>query len=101
MWKPVAALTQSFTRTKAADYTACRRVMRLHSNSSNNTVFADARGNIAYFHSNYIPRREDRFDWTKPVDGSDTATAYHGLLSVDETPLLLNPSVGWLYNSNN
>jgi len=101
MHKPVEALTQSFTRTKAADYTAFRRAMQAHANSSNNAIFADAQGNIAYFHSNYIPRRDDHFDWTKPVDGSDTATAYRGLLSVDETPKLLNPSVGWLYNSNN
>jgi acyl-homoserine-lactone acylase len=35
------------------------------------------------------------------VDGSDTATDYHGLLTVDETPHLLNPPNGWLYNSNN
>jgi acyl-homoserine-lactone acylase len=101
MYKPVEALIQSFTRTKAADYAAFRRVMELHSNSSNNTIFADARGNIAYFHSNYIPRRDGRFDWTMPVDGSDTATAYRGVLTVDETPNLLNPASGWLYNSNN
>ena len=101
MRKPVTALIQSFTRTKAADCTEFRRIMELHSNSSNNTILADTRGNIAYFHSNYIPRRDDRFDWTKPVDGSDTTTDYHGLLSVDETPNLLNPSIGWLYNSNN
>src|SRR5437588_7163802 len=41
------------------------------------------------------------FDWTKPVDGSNPATDWHGLLSVDETPHLLNPKIGWLYNSNN
>ncbi|HUX34634.1 MAG TPA: penicillin acylase family protein, partial [Gemmatimonadaceae bacterium] len=58
-------------------------------------------GDIAYFHSNYIPRRDTSFDWTKPVDGSNPATDYHGVLSVDETPHLLNPASGWLYNSNN
>jgi acyl-homoserine-lactone acylase len=101
MQKPVQALTQSYTRTKAKDYAAFRRIMELHANSSNNTVFADASGNIAYFHSNYIPRRDTTFDWTKPVDGADPRTAYRGLLSVDETPHALNPSTGWLYNSNN
>ena len=101
MHDPVNALVQSFTRTKARDYAAFRRTMELHTNSSNNTVFADAEGNIAYFHANYIPRRDPQFDWTKPVDGSDTATDYHGLLSLDETPHLLNPRTGWLYNSNN
>jgi acyl-homoserine-lactone acylase len=101
MQSPVNALAQSYTRTKAKDYAAFRRTMELHTNSSNNTVFADAEGNIAYFHSNYIPRRDTSFDWTRPVDGSNPATDYHGLLSVDSTPHLLNPPSGWLYNSNN
>ncbi|MGE5142204.1 MAG: penicillin acylase family protein [Acidobacteriota bacterium] len=101
MQHPVQALIQSYSRTKAKDYTAFRRIMELHTNSSNNTVFADASGNIAYFHSNYIPRRDTTFDWTGPVDGSNPATAYHGVLSFDETPNLLNPASGWLYNSNN
>jgi len=101
MQNPVQALIQSYTRTKARNYTEFRKIMELHTNSSNNTVFADAEGNIAYFHSNYIPRRDTAFDWTAPVDGSNPATDYHGLLPVDETPNVVNPSVGWLYNSNN
>jgi acyl-homoserine-lactone acylase len=101
MQAPIKALTQSYTRTQAKDYAEFRKIMELHTNSSNNTIFADAEGNIAYFHSNYIPRRDDSLDWTKPVDGSDPATDYHGLLSIDSTPGLLNPPVGWLYNSNN
>jgi acyl-homoserine lactone acylase PvdQ len=75
--------------------------MELKANSSNNTVFADADGDIAYFHGNFIPSRDTSFDWTKPVDGSDPATEWHGLLSIDETPHLLNPKTGWLYNVNN
>jgi acyl-homoserine-lactone acylase len=101
MNEPVKALTQSYTRTKAKNYKSFRQTMELHTNSSNNTIFADADGNIAYFHGNFIPRRDTSFDWTKPVDGSNPATDWHGLLSVDETPHLLNPKAGWLYNSNN
>jgi len=101
MQEPVKALTQSYTRTKAKDYKAFRQTMELHTNSSNNTIFADANGDIAYFHGNFIPKRDTKFDWTKPVDGSDPATEWHGLLSVDETPHLLNPASGWLYNTNN
>ncbi|MGH7594374.1 MAG: penicillin acylase family protein, partial [Gemmatimonadales bacterium] len=101
MQRPVKALTQSFIRTKAKDYRAFRQTMELHANSSNNTVFADAEGNIAYFHANFIPRRDTSFDWTRPVDGSNPATDWHGLLSVDESPHLLNPASGWIYNSNN
>ncbi len=101
MQEPVKALTQSYTRTKARDYKSYRQTMELKANSSNNTIFADADGDIAYFHGNFIPRRDTRFDWTKPVDGSTPDTEWKGLLSVDETPHLLNPKSGWLYNSNN
>jgi acyl-homoserine lactone acylase PvdQ len=100
MQEPVKALTQSYQRTKAKNYAEFKRTMELHTNSSNNTVFADADGNIAYFHANFIPKRDPKFDWAKAVDGSDTATEWRGLLSVDETPKLLNPASGWLYNAN-
>ncbi|HET7024927.1 MAG TPA: penicillin acylase family protein [Gemmatimonadales bacterium] len=101
MQDPIHALIQSYSRTKAKDYAAFREIMDLHTNSSNNTVFADAEGHIAYFHSNYIPRRDTSFDWTQPVDGSDPRTDYHGLLSVDQSPNVVDPASGWLYNSNN
>ena len=101
MNKPIEALTQSYTRTKAKNMKEFKQVMDLHANSSNNTIYADRDGNIAYFHVNYIPRRDPKFDWRRPVNGSDPATAYKGLLSFDESPNLINPATGWLYNSNN
>ncbi len=101
MQEPIKALTQSYTRTKARDYKSYRQTMELKANSSNNTIFADADGDIAYFHGNFIPRRDTKFDWAKPVDGSNPETEWHGLLEVDETPHLLNPASGWLYNTNN
>ena len=101
MSDPVKALTQSFTRTKARNYKEFRQTFELHTNSSNNTIYADAQGNIAYFHANFIPRRNPKFDWTKPVNGSDPESDWKGLLSFDESPNLLNPASGWLYNTNN
>jgi acyl-homoserine lactone acylase PvdQ len=101
MQEPVKSLMQSYLRTKARDYKSFRETMELKANSSNNTIFADADGDIAYFHGNFIPKRDTRFDWTKPVDGSTPETEWQGLLSIDETPHLLNPKSGWLYNSNN
>jgi acyl-homoserine lactone acylase PvdQ len=101
MQEHIKALEQSYLRTKAKDYKSYLETMELKANSSNNTIFADADGDIAYFHGNFIPRRDTSFDWTKPVDGSNPATEWQGLLNIDETPHLLNPKSGWLYNSNN
>ena len=99
-WDPVNALIQSFTRTKLAHYDEFREMMNIRTNSSNNTVFADAEGNIAYFHGNFIPRRDTRFDFSKPVDGSDPATDWQGLHTVDEAITILNPPNGWIQNAN-
>ncbi len=101
MQEPVKALTQSYSRTKARNYTEFRETMDLHTNSSNNTIFADAEGNIAYFHANFVPKRDPKFDWSRPVDGSNPATEWGGVHTIDESPLVHNPASGWLYNTNN
>jgi acyl-homoserine-lactone acylase len=101
MQEPLKALMQSYSRTKARSYKAFKQTMELHTNSSNNTIFADADGDVAYFHANFIPKRDARFDFTKPVDGSDPATEWQGVLTIDQSPKLLNPPNGWLFNVNN
>lgn len=100
MQGPLQALTQSFMRTKATGYDEFKKTMDLRTNSSNNTVYADADGNIAYFHGNFIPVRDAAFDWSKPVDGSNAATEWKGLHPVEETVHILNPANGWIQNCN-
>ncbi len=100
MNKPVEALSQSFLLTKARTYADYMKVMELKANSSNNTVYADADGTIAYLHPQFIPKRDDRFDYTQPVDGADPATDWQGLHGLDEAPHLLNPANGWIMNTN-
>jgi acyl-homoserine-lactone acylase len=100
MNKPVDAIQQSFLRTKANDLGSFMRVSELKANSSNNTVFADDKGEIAVLAPQFMPRRDNRFDYTRPVDGSDPATDWHGLHAVSELPNTINPVTGWAFNSN-
>lgn len=101
MQRHIQALIQDWERMTTTGYASFRKTMQLHTNSSNNTIFADNQGNIAYWHSDWIPKRSNQFNWGEPVDGSNPATVFHGLLTLAETPHLLNPKTGWLYNSNN
>ena len=101
MFNPIAALEQSYALTRARSHRAYLKVMELKANTSNNTVYADADGNIAYLHPQFIPRRDDRFDYTRPVDGADPRTDWNGLHALDEAPHLLNPRTGWVQNTNN
>ncbi|GAC1449927.1 MAG: penicillin acylase family protein [Chitinophagaceae bacterium] len=93
-------LIQSWQRTKAKSFTEYKKVMGLLANTSNNTVYADAEGNIAYWHGNFIPVRDTKYDWSRPVDGSTPATEWKGLHTVDESVHLYNPANGWLQNCN-
>ena len=101
MQEPAKALMESYLRTKARNYAAYKKTMELRANSSNNTIYADADGAIAYFHGNFLPKRSTSFDWTRPVDGSNPAADWGPLHAVDDLPALLNPKTGWLYNTNN
>lgn len=100
MVDPVNALMQSYGRTKASGLEDFKKVMDIKTNSSNNTVYADDRGNIGYWHGDFIPRRDPSFDWSKPVDGSNPATDWKGLHEVTEIVHVINPGTGWIQNCN-
>jgi len=100
MNRPVEALEQSFGRTKARDLASFTKVSGFAANSTNNTLFADHQGEIAFFTPHFVPRRDDRFDYTQPVDGADPATDWQGPTPLDELPCVINPANGWVYNAN-
>ncbi|MEE2862650.1 MAG: penicillin acylase family protein [Gemmatimonadota bacterium] len=101
MEEPMSALIQSWDRTKRRNLAGYRENMSMHTNSSNNTVYADSEGNIAYWHSNFVPQRRNDIDWTQPVDGSMSENDWGIPHSIDETPNVFNPPVGWIQNTNN
>lgn len=94
------ALLQSWLRTKAKGFADFKKVMELRSNASDNTVFADDKGNIAYWHGNFIPVRNKNLDYSLPVDGTTSATDWKGLHALDETVHVYNPATGWIQNCN-
>ncbi len=100
MWEPVKALRQSYLRMKNSNHREFKAMMNQRTNSSNNTVYADADGTIAYYHGNFIPIRDVQFDYTKPVDGSNPQTDWQGLHTVEENIFVVNPPNGWIQNCN-
>ena len=93
-------LMQCWMRNKANGLDDYKKIMDLRGNTSNNTVFADSKGNIAYWHGNYIPKRDTTFNWALPQDGSIAKTEWQGLHTIDETVHIYTPPNGWIQNCN-
>ncbi|HEX7369634.1 MAG TPA: penicillin acylase family protein, partial [Rhodanobacteraceae bacterium] len=100
MNRPIPALEQSWLRTKATDLASYMKVAELKANSSNNTIFADDKGEIAFLAPQFIPKRDNQFDYLKPVDGSNPATAWQGLTPLKDMPNVIDPPNGWVMNTN-
>lgn len=94
------ALLESWLITKANTFAEYKKAMELLSNATNNTVYADDQGNIAFWYGNFMPRRDPNLDWSLPVDGTTSATEWHGLHLLNEIVHVYNPSTGWIENCN-
>jgi acyl-homoserine-lactone acylase len=98
--RSMTGLVQSWVRTKSRGFDDYKQAMDLKANTSNNTVFADNKGNIAYWHGNFVPIRDPKLNWSKVMDGTTAATQWKGLHDVSETVHSYNPANGWLQNCN-
>ena len=94
------ALMECWTRTKATNLKEYQKALSLLGNNSNNTVYADADGTIAYWHGNFMPKRNTNYDFSMPVDGSIKATNWLGVHALNEIVQSINPVNGWLQNCN-
>jgi len=94
------ALLESWLITKANTFAEYKKAMDLLSNATNNTVYADDQGNIAFWYGNFMPKRDPKLDWTLPVDGTTPATEWQGLHTLNEIVHIYNPSTGWIENCN-
>jgi acyl-homoserine-lactone acylase len=98
--RSLESLMQSWMRTKANGFEEFKKVMDMRANNSNNTVFADDKGNIAYWHGNFMPVRDATLNWNLPVDGSISSTEWRGIHKLEEIVHLYNPASGWIQNCN-
>jgi acyl-homoserine lactone acylase PvdQ len=94
------ALLEAWLITKANTFDEYKKAMDIRANTTNNTVYADDQGNIAYWHGNFMPKRDNAYNWALPVDGSIAATEWKGLHELDEIVHVYNPATGWIQNCN-
>lgn len=93
-------LNEWYLMTRASSLEQFKAAMAPLNMLFGNVLYADKNGNIFYLYNAAVPRRDPKFDWNRPVDGSDPATEWKGYHSIEELPQLINPATGWMENCN-
>ena len=84
----------------ALDYRGAIKGMDTQQLFPQNVMVADTSGNIYYQRTGRVPRRPSGYDWSKPVDGSTSATEWQGLHPASDHVQVLNPLQGYMQNCN-
>lgn len=74
--------------------------LALHGLMEQNVIFADTKGNIQYVRSGATPIRPEGYNWSAPVPGNTSTTAWNGLHDIADLVQILNPEQGYLQNCN-
>jgi penicillin amidase len=93
-------IEQRYLMGKARNFKEFKAAMSRLAVPMFNTMYADRDGNIWYLYNGAVPRRDPKYDWSKPVDGSDPGTEWKGYHPLEELPQIFNPSTGWAQNCN-
>ncbi len=97
----VKSLEQYYRNTKAKDWEEWTKSMSLGGIPATNFIYADKTGRIAYIYYALFPNRKPGFDYTQVLPGDTSADMWSGAVGFDAMPKIVNPTSGYIVNSNN
>ncbi len=98
--EPENMIQALYCMNTAHDCQEFRQALRYFDSPSQNTVYADTQGNIAYSLTGKIPRRA-RGDGSVPLPGWTGENEWQGYIPFEELPHLYNPPRGYVATANN
>ena len=98
--KEIRQADQWFAMNKAQNKQEWLEAMKMRAITSFNAVYADKEDNIMLLHNTAGPIRNEAYDWSLPVDGTNSELIWDEITPFDEIPLLVNPKSGWIVSAN-
>ena len=84
----------------ARDVHGVYNALGMNQYNEQNVMFADDSGSIAYVRNGATPIRPAGYDWSAPVPGTTSATAWKGIHPIDDLVHIFNPPQGYMQNCN-
>ena len=89
-----------YALNRARDWQQFEAALRLQVIPSQNFIYADATGRIAYLYNAVVPRRDPSYDWRGVLPGDTSRTLWQSYEPFDRIPRVIAPASGYVYNAN-
>lgn len=97
----ISSIDQWYHMNKASNWEEFKEALDIQGLPRFNVMYADREDNIYYLSSGKIQKRKEGFDWSGVLPGNRSDIITQGFIPIEELPQLLNPSHGYLFNTNN
>ncbi|MCF8258381.1 MAG: penicillin acylase family protein [Flavobacteriales bacterium] len=97
----VNTIEQMYRMNKASNFDEFYSALSMDTYPRYNVIYADKEGNIMYLNNGLIPVRDDVHDWSGVLPGNTSATIWNSFHTIQERPQLINPTCGYVFNTNN
>lgn len=93
---------QWYRMNKARNFKEFKEALEMRGIAALNIVYADKYDTIYYISNGSFPERNPNYNWSKVLPGNTSETLWNNtLVPFDSLPQVLNPSSGWVFNTNN
>ena len=98
----IKALEEWYRMNKAKNFTEFYKAVSMTSLPMFNIMYADRYDTIFYISNGKMPRRnpDTKYNWKSTVPGNTSATLWTEFKPISELPQYINPSSGYLFNTN-
>lgn len=98
---PNNALKVTYGMSHAQNIEDFENTLSHHNAPGLNIMYGDSEGNIAWWATAKLPRRNPHIDPKRTLDGADSAHEINGYYEFSQNPHSVNPESGYVYSANN